>query len=182
MRLWKRDPKCSKHIGIPQSNHMAIKFFLIFWKCFEIWPFSNYLYLKIPLEHLQQCSICDVAKNIFHIQVELSYVLFCNPTHKTKTRDIKKAGRLLIANHLDQSLWWANRNHWAAVRSYLLHSFWEVNSVAVPFTRHGNMRNYVKPNPFPCIKPSYLGFSSPNFTMQITYWALFEMLLAAFFK
>jgi hypothetical protein len=96
---------------------------LIFWKCFEIWPFSNYLYLKIPLEHLQQCSICDVAKNIFHIQVELSYVLFCNPTYKTKTRDIKKARRLLIANHLDQSLWWANRNHWAAVRSYFITLF-----------------------------------------------------------
>jgi hypothetical protein len=44
-------------------------------------------------------------------------------------------GRLLIANHLDQLLlWWANEKHWAAVRSYLLHSFLQVHRVAAPFT------------------------------------------------
>jgi hypothetical protein len=34
----------------------------------------------------------------------------------------KRTGRLLIANHLDQSLWLPNLEQGAAVRSYLLHS------------------------------------------------------------
>jgi hypothetical protein len=44
-------------------------------------------------------------------------------------------GGLLIANHLDESLWWANQKHWAAVRSYLLHSFLQVHSSAALFTK-----------------------------------------------
>ncbi len=66
---------------------MAIKFFDF---CFEIWPFSNYLHLKTPLEHLEWCSICDLEKIYF--TSKLSYVLFCSPTHKTKTRTSKRWG------------------------------------------------------------------------------------------
>jgi hypothetical protein len=36
----------------------------------------------------------------------------------------QKGGGLLLANHLDESVWWANQKHWATVRSYLLHSFY----------------------------------------------------------
>ncbi len=50
-------------------------------------------------------------------------------------------GELLTANHLDQSLWWANQKHWAVVRSYLLHSFLQVHSAAAPFTSHGNVQH-----------------------------------------
>jgi hypothetical protein len=35
------------------------------------------------LEHLQRCSVCDPAKIYF--RSKLSYVLFCNPTHKNET-------------------------------------------------------------------------------------------------
>jgi hypothetical protein len=45
-------------------------------------------------------------------------------------------GVLLIANHLDQSLWWVNQKHWEAVRSYLLHTFRQVHIVAEPFTSY----------------------------------------------
>ncbi len=62
-------------------------------------------------------------------------------------------GRLLIANHLDESLWWANQRNWAAVRSYLLHSFLQVHSAAVPFTSHGNVHNYAYTKPFSWAKP-----------------------------
>jgi len=86
-------------------------------------------------------------------------------------------GGLLIANHLDQSLWWTNQKHWATVRSYLLHSFLQVHSTAGPFTSHGNMRNYVEPKPFSWAKLAYVGFSLSNFSMQITYRAPLEMLL-----
>jgi len=36
----------------------------------------------------------------------------------------------------------------APVRSYLLHSFLQVHSVAAPFTSHGNLCNYAEPKPF----------------------------------
>ncbi len=66
---------------------------------------------------------------------------------------------LLIANHLDQSLWWANQKHRAAVRSYLLHSFFlQVKSVDGPFTR--------EPKPFSWAKPAGLGIFSSNCTVQ----------------
>ncbi len=44
----------------------------------------------------------QTCTNIFHIQ--FSYLLFCNPTHKTETGTANRWG-LLISNHLDQSLW-----------------------------------------------------------------------------
>jgi hypothetical protein len=53
-------------------------------------------------EQLQWCSICDPAKIFFILQ--FSYLLFCNPTHKSETGKAKNVGGLLIANHLDQSL------------------------------------------------------------------------------
>jgi len=40
-------------------------------------------------------------------------------------------GGPLIANHLDQSWWWANQKHWPPVRSHLLHSLLQVHTVTV---------------------------------------------------
>jgi hypothetical protein len=72
---------------------------------------------------------------------------FATPPIKLKLRQ-QIGGGLLIANHLDQSLSWANHKHWAAVRSYLLHSSLQVHSAAAPFTSHGNLRNYAEPKQF----------------------------------
>jgi len=44
---------------------------------YSLWP-------SALLEHLQQCSVYDPAKNIFHIQVLVMYS-FATPTHKTET-------------------------------------------------------------------------------------------------
>jgi len=80
------------------------------------------------------------STNVFHIQVLVIYYFFPTPPIKLILRQ-QIGGGLLIANHLDQSLWCANRRkQWAAVRSYLLHSFVEVHSVvfAAPFTGHRN--------------------------------------------
>jgi hypothetical protein len=63
---------------------------------------------------------------------KFSYLLFRNPTHKTEIGQ-QIRGKLLIAIHLDQSLRWANQNHWLVVRSYLLHSFRQVPTVAAAF-------------------------------------------------
>ncbi len=59
---------------------------------------------------------------------------FATPPIKLKLGQ-QIGGRLLITNHLHQSLWWAKQKHWAAaVRSYLLHSSLQVHSAAEPFT------------------------------------------------
>ncbi len=114
------------------------------------------------LVHLQRCSVCDRVK-IFCTS-KFSYVPFCNPTHKMWNWDKSKyVGGLLIANHLDESLWWANPKHWAGVSSHLLHSFLQVHSAAAPFTSQGNVPNYVEPKPFSWAKPANIGLFSSNF-------------------
>jgi hypothetical protein len=75
-------------------------------------------------------------------------------------------GGLLIANRMDQWFRWADQKHWAALRSYLLHSFLQVNSAAAPRTSHGNLRNYAKPKPISWVKPVQFGFSSSICTMH----------------
>jgi hypothetical protein len=52
------------------------------------------------------------------------------------------------------------------MKSYLLHSFLQVHSVAEPFTSHNNLHNYVEPKPFSLLKPAYVGFSSSIFIVQ----------------
>ncbi len=73
---------------------------------------------------------------------------------------------LLIANHLDQSFWWADEKHWAALISYLVYSFLQVHSVAVAFTSHPKLSNCAGGKPFSWSKPAYFHFSLSNFTMQ----------------
>jgi hypothetical protein len=115
-----------------------------------------------PLESISSGAQYVILRKYF--SRPLRHVLVCNPTNKLG----QQIGRgLLIANHLDQSLWWGNQKHWSAVRSYLLHSFLEVHSAAAPFTSsHGNHRNYVEPKPFSWPKAAYFGLSSSNLTVQ----------------
>jgi hypothetical protein len=117
------------------------------------------LYYIVPLEGLQLCSVCDLCKNIFHIQVSL-FPFFTTPLIKLKLQIV---GGLLIANHLDQSVCWANQNHWARVESYFVHSFlhaqysghqsnhisytlFYMHSVSAHFTSHCKFGNYAEPN------------------------------------
>ncbi len=52
-------------------------------------------------------SMWTLGRYISHPSLVI-YVLFCNPTHKTKI-GTAKGERLLIANHSDKSLWWATQ-------------------------------------------------------------------------
>ncbi len=70
-----------------------------------------------PAEHH---SVHDMAKVFFTFN--FSYLRLAIPPLKLKLGQ-QIGGGLLIANHMDQLLWWANQKHWAAVRSYLVHSF-----------------------------------------------------------
>jgi len=88
----------------------------------------------MSLEHLQWCSVSDPCENIFHIQVLVMYS-FATPPIKLKLGEQIGKG-LLIANHLDESLWSNNQKYSAvAIRSYLLHSFLEVHSLYQPQQR-----------------------------------------------
>jgi hypothetical protein len=68
-------------------------------------------------EHLQRCWVCDPAK-IFLTSKFSWYCFFGNPGTANFKLGQQIHGGLLIANHLDQSVWWANGRHRAAVRSY----------------------------------------------------------------
>jgi hypothetical protein len=100
---------------------------------------------------------------------KFSYLLFfAIPPMKLKLKlGQQKGWGLLIGNHLDKSLWWTNQKYWAAVKSYLLCSFVQVQSVvAVPFTRHYKVYNYAEPKPFSWTKQPDFNLSSSNFTIQ----------------
>jgi hypothetical protein len=73
---------------------------------------------------------------------------------------------VLIVNHLDQSLWWANQKHWAVVISYLLHSFLQVYNVTPHFTSHCKLWNCTEQKPFSWAKPACFEFVSSNFIVQ----------------
>jgi hypothetical protein len=82
---------------------------------------------------------------------------------------------LLIANHLDESLWWANQKHSAAIRSYLSHSFLSAgaHTAASPFHQPatamsaimGSQNHFLEPN------RQKLDFLHPILLCKITYWA-----------
>jgi len=101
------------------------------------------LYYMVPLEGLQLCSVCNLAKIFF--TSKFSYFFFYNPIIKLKLGQ-QIGGKPLIANHLDHSVWWANQKHWVAVKSYFLHSFLHVHKVSAHFTSHREFCNYVEPN------------------------------------
>jgi len=99
-----------------------------------------------------------------------------NLTNKTVTRTAY-TWELLIAKHLDQSLWSTNQNNWAPVRSNLLHSFLEVHNCVAPFTRHGNVHEFGAEKPISWPNRHILTFSQEIVLSGITYRALVEMLL-----
>jgi hypothetical protein len=91
------------------------------------------------LEHLQQCSVSGPAKLFF--TSKFSYVLFCNPTNKTKTgtANSKPPGPIIMMGRSE-----------TLSSSYIIFItlFLQVHSVAAPFTSHGNVCNYAEPKPF----------------------------------
>jgi hypothetical protein len=93
-------------------------------------------------------------KQKFAVTLEISFshpslviYLFATPPIKFKLGQQIRGG-LLTANHLEQLLWRATQKHWAAVRSHLLHSLWQVHVVAAPFTSHPELSNFAELKPF----------------------------------
>ncbi len=76
------------------------------------WLSVLYIVIQMCLEHLQRCSLCDLAKlffiSKFRVDVYLVIYFFATPSTKLKLGQ-QIGGGWLIANHLDQSLWWAEQ-------------------------------------------------------------------------
>jgi hypothetical protein len=131
----------------------------------------------LVLEHLQLCSACD-SQNIFFTS-KFSHLLFSNPTHKPENGMANRCGGLLIANHLDQSLWWANQKNWAAVRSHFVHCFLEVHRVVA---RHASatpqllLEVMLSQNYFTEPNRHVLTFYHSIVLVRITYWGPLKML------
>jgi hypothetical protein len=70
---------------------------------------------------------------------------------------------LLIANHLDQSLWSTNQKYWAAVRSNLVHSCLEVHNGVATFPCHGKLLEFGAGKPISSAKRAHFDFLTINF-------------------
>jgi hypothetical protein len=178
---------------------------------FEFWYlsiFSNMWKIKyfcarfLPLEYVHYCDFLLIPKNIssypHYVTVQEyfshpSSVFYFLPTRPIKLR-LPMSGSLLIANHLDQSLWLANQKHWAAVRSYLLHSSlagvmlcWSscqpqhTSSLAGVMLcwsscqpQHTVQNCWAKIN---LLSQTVLIFLHPILICRVTYWAPVELLL-----
>jgi hypothetical protein len=110
--------RISFYLLFVDTNQLAIRHPLTFSCVCIIYCFRLQHLCDGRQEHSQQCSLYDLAKMYF--TSKFSYLHFSNPTYKLKLRP-QIGGRLLITNHLKQSLWLVNQKEGTAVRSYLLH-------------------------------------------------------------
>jgi hypothetical protein len=76
-------------------------------------------------------------------------------------------GELLIANHLDQSLWSTNEKYWDAVWCNLLHSLREVHNCDAPFTRHCKLHKFGAEKPISWAKPEHFD----SFAINCSVWS-----------
>jgi hypothetical protein len=107
-----------------------------------------------------------------------SCFIFGNPANKTVTVTAYM-WELLIANHVDQSLWLTNQKYWAAIRSNLLHSFLEVHNCVAPFTSHRKLHKLGAENQFPELNRHILTFLQYILLSGAAYWTPLEMLQCA---
>jgi hypothetical protein len=97
---------------------------------------------------------------------KFSYLLFCNPTHKTETGIVNR---------------WGTTNSKPPGPIIMIHQSEALRSSQVlfitlfcsgaqrcfgPFTSHGKLYNCAEPKRFCWAKPAYFDFSSSNFTVQ----------------
>jgi len=156
---------------ITWTKELVVDPYYLVGRCLPSWKFVLHWTSLIgpPQQRYQTKSISSGAQYVilwkYCSHPSLVMYSFATPPIKPKLGQ-QIGGGLLIANHLDESLWWANQKHWVPVRSYLLHSYLQVHSAAVPFTSHGNTQNYVEPKRFSEAKLAYFEFSSSNFTVQ----------------
>jgi len=95
---------------------------------------------------------------------KFNYLLFCNPTDKTKTEtanrwgstNSKPPGSIIMMGQSEKVI---------RVRSYLLHSFLHVQSSGEPCTSHYTLHTYAEAKPMSWAKPAHFEFFSSNCTV-----------------
>ncbi len=112
------------------------------------------------------CSWFYQDRTQIFLTFKFSYLLFHNPTHRTRTGTAKRSEVLLIANHLDESL--ANKKQGAAIRSYLLHSsLARAELCCALYQPHQTIKYIQENNHFPKLKEYlHVDFSSSNFNVE----------------
>jgi hypothetical protein len=98
--------------------------------CLKWWLIS---YARSPPEVLTMWP----CKKLYSFTFKFSYLLFCNPTHKTETGTANRWGDYLLGNDKPLGpiiMMGPDQKYWAPVRPCLLHSFLQVDNIAGPFT------------------------------------------------
>ncbi len=133
---WKRGVKEAK-IFIKKKKEKKVVVFL--------YPslFGFELLNHIPLKSFPVVLSMWPCKNVFTSKFGL-FSLFRTPPKKLK-RGPYICRALLIANHLDQSLWSTNQKYWTEVTSYLVFTFTCTSLCSAIYDATANLRNYAKP-------------------------------------
>ncbi len=137
----------------------------------EICHITHFPVFALAISRSPQLTECNsISTGALDNKIKcLSFAVFFfwgNPTTKTVT-GTAYTWELLIANHLDQSLWSTNQKYWAAVRSNVLHSFLEMNNCAAPFTGHGKLYKFGAEKPISWAKPAQFDFFTINVRSHI---------------
>jgi len=98
---------------------------------------------------------------------KFSCCFFGNSTNVTGTA---YSWGLLIANHLDQSVWSTNQKNSAKVKSNLLHSVLEVHKCVAPFSNQGKLHEFDAEKPISWAKPTHFEFFTINFAVWSHRW------------
>ncbi len=112
-------------------------------------------------------SMCDLAKIFF--TAKFSYLLFCNPSHKSETgianrwgtSNSKPPGPIIMMGR-SESL--------SSSEIILLHTCRPLVQL-LGLVSHYKLCHYAEPRLFFSPKPAYFDFSSSNATGRVTYWA-----------
>jgi hypothetical protein len=113
----------------------------------------------VRISRLQGCSACATQQKYF-VTSKFSYLLFSNHSHKTKRPQI--GGRLLIPNHLDQSLWLPKSENGIKSQIIFITPF---SSFALPFTSFKELYENAGQKSFWWDKLACFEFSSSNFNL-----------------
>jgi len=167
---------CTTACGFFFLFHTYTYLILLGWN--SLTQFCIYVYHLYTWSHTFRASPPVLSMSLWIIKLNVlslaSFFLATLPIRLTRTAFTSE---LLMAIHLDQSLWSTNKNYWAVVRSNLLHSFLEEHSCVAPFTIHCKLHKFGAGKPISWAKPAHFDFFTIIFLSGVTYWALVEMLL-----
>ncbi len=151
---------------------------------YRVKPLVNGLY---PVSNSMSCFLVSISpsavRHILSFPAPRTFVSSNsadgNPPIKLKLGPQVRGG-LLVANHLDQSLWWDNQKHEKQFDHTYYTLFYNCTALLrlLPATAtcaimlsqnhfpEPNLHNYAEPKPFSWPKLAYVGFSASNFTVQ----------------